>query len=68
VVAGAENSRQLPGHQRAERRTDEAERANVGRDIGGQQRTFSVPAGMNNDELDGDDGATWATGAGVEEE
>ena len=71
VVAGAENSRQLPGHQRAERRTDEAERANVGRDIpGGQQRTFSGAAGGDErrHELDGErrGDERSKTGAGVE--
>lgn len=72
VVAGAENSRQLPGHQRAEKRTDEAERANVGRDIpGGQQRTFSGAAGGDErrHELDGErrGDERSKTGAGVEQ-
>lgn len=44
VVAGAENSRQLPGHQRAERRAD------VGRELSDDQRrtALSGDAGRNN--------------------
>lgn len=50
VVAGAENSRQLPGHQRAERRADEAERADVGRELSDDQRrtALSGDASRNN--------------------
>jgi hypothetical protein len=47
-MAEPEAPRQLSGHQRAGRRADEAERADVGRDIpGGQQRTFSGAAEGN---------------------
>lgn len=50
VVAGTENSRQLPGHQRAERRADEAERADLGRELSDDQRrtALSGDAGRNN--------------------
>jgi len=46
VVAESYNYRQLSDHQRAERRADEAERPDVGRDIpGGQPGAFSRVAG-----------------------
>lgn len=49
VVAGAENSRQLPGHQRAEKRADKAERADLGRELSDVQRrtALSGDAGRN---------------------
>jgi len=57
VVAEPEHSRQLSGHQRAERSAGEADRADVGRDIPGrQQRTFSGAAegDESGHELDGE--------------
>lgn len=73
VVAEPENSRQLSGHQRAERRTDEAARADVGRDIpGGQTGTFSGVAGGHESghELDIQrrEEERHQTGAGVEQD
>ena len=50
VVAEPENSRQLSGHQRAERRADKAECADVGREFSDYQRrtALSGDAGRNN--------------------
>lgn len=73
VVAGPENSRQLSGHQRAERRVDEAERADVGRDVPeGQPGAFSGVAGGHESghELDirRREEERHQTGAGVEQD
>lgn len=73
VVAESENSRQLSGHQQAERHADEAERADMGRDIPeGQPGPFSGVAGGHESghELDirRREEERHQTGAGVEQD